>query len=90
MMLLNLSEDKQQSQNFNPRLLTSCPLSSKPTYRNPRILGRVEAHFQSQYAISQCHPPREGWAFSGSVFTIIFWSLSCDLVTSKPVDLGVG
>lgn len=47
MTLLNLSEDKQQSQNFNPRFLTSCLLSSIPTYRNPRVLGRGEAHPQS-------------------------------------------
>lgn len=90
MMLLNMSEDKQQSQNFNSRFLTSCALSSKPSYRNPRIIGRVEVHFQSHYGICECRPPRGGWAFSGSVFDHDFWSLSCDFVTYKPGVWDVG
>lgn len=68
----------------------SAIMSSILTYRNPRILGRVKAHFQSQYGICHYHPPREGWAFSGLVFNHAFWSLSCDLATSEPVGLGYG
>lgn len=63
-------------------------LSSIPTCRNQRVLRKVEAHLQSQYGICHCHAPKEGWA--RSIFSHNFWSLSCDIVTSRSVGLVYG
>lgn len=63
MMLLNLSEDKQQSQNFNPRFLTSClllclvysPIGIQEFWEESRLISKVSMVF-----VITIHPEKDG------------------------------